>query len=208
MILTAATGRNRLLAMRRAADYAGLDERSVVTLAIIGDERAFEQLVQRREAWLRNLLRRLSGDPHLADDLAQQVFLQAWRSIKTLRSSGAFAAWIKRMAVNAWLQYVRSNEPLNAASSTSGNASLRDGAVAESTGVGIDIDRALNLLPAHVRLCIVLAYNEGMSHREIAEVTALPLGTVKSHIKRGNARLQQFLAAYEAGRSHDTASTP
>jgi len=183
--------------MQRAADHACLDEQAVVTLAIIGDRRAFEELVRRRQAWLRNLLRRLSGDAHLADDLAQQVFLQAWRGIKGLKSSLAFAAWIKRLAVNAWLQQVRRKEPLDHASHPIEDVDPFTRNVTDVSGEGIDLDRALARLNDYVRLCIVLSYNEGMSHREIADLTQMPLGTVKSHISRGTKQLQQFLVDYE-----------
>jgi RNA polymerase sigma-70 factor, ECF subfamily len=60
----------------------------------------------------------------------------------------------------------------------------------------VDLDAALALLPADVRLCVVLAYNEGLSHPEIATMTGVPLGTVKSHISRGAARLRESLAAH------------
>jgi len=63
--------------------------------------------------------------------------------------------------------------------------------------MAIDLDRALAALSEHVRLCIVLSYNEGMTHGEIADLTGMPLGTVKSHIRRGTQRLQEFLSAYD-----------
>jgi RNA polymerase sigma factor (sigma-70 family) len=63
----------------------------------------------------------------------------------------------------------------------------------------MDLGAALAKLPSNVRLCVVLAYNEGMSHPEIAQLTNLPVGTVKSHISRGAARLREMLATY-AGR--------
>jgi RNA polymerase sigma factor (sigma-70 family) len=63
-------------------------------------------------------------------------------------------------------------------------------------GEQLDLDRALSRLSGDERLCIVLAYNEGMSHSEISEATGLPLGTVKSHIKRGAERLRTLLHAY------------
>jgi len=61
----------------------------------------------------------------------------------------------------------------------------------------MDLDSALETLSDHVRLCVVLSYHEGMTHGEIAELTGLPLGTVKSHIRRGTQRLQQHLADYD-----------
>ena len=66
----------------------------------------------------------------------------------------------------------------------------------ETPGVGMDLDRALSTLSPKVRMCVVLSYNEGMSHREIAEVTEMPLGTVKTHIRNGSQELQQVLSAY------------
>jgi DNA-directed RNA polymerase specialized sigma24 family protein len=60
----------------------------------------------------------------------------------------------------------------------------------------LDLDRALARLACDERLCIVLAYNEGLSHGEISAATALPLGTVKSHIRRGAERLRVLLDAY------------
>ena len=69
------------------------DEAVVIALAMGGDRSAFSELVWRRQSWLRNLLRRLCRDPALADDLAQQVFLKAWRSLPQLKSVGAFGGW-------------------------------------------------------------------------------------------------------------------
>ncbi len=66
----------------------------------------------------------------------------------------------------------------------------------DKTSAGMDLDSALAELPNPVRLCVVLAYHEGLSHPEISEVMDLPLGTVKSHIKRGAKRLQQMLSTY------------
>ena len=60
----------------------------------------------------------------------------------------------------------------------------------------LDLDAALAALPPAARLCVVLAYSEGMSYSEIVEATAIPLGTVKSHITRGVARLRELLQAY------------
>ena len=161
-------------------------------LAARGDRRAFEELVRRRQSWMRNLMRHLSGDSTVADDLAQQVFLQTWRKIRQLKQPDRFPGWLKRTAVNTWLQHIRRNDPLNV------SATIDDAEWAshETTSVAIDIDHALALLPDAVRLCIVLSHHERMSHAEIAETTSLPLGTVKSHIRRGTERLQSLLSDY------------
>ena len=66
----------------------------------------------------------------------------------------------------------------------------------DSTGLGMDLVQALATLEGPVRLCIVLSYHECLAHAEIADLTGFPLGTVKSHIRRGTRRLQELLSAY------------
>jgi RNA polymerase sigma-70 factor (ECF subfamily) len=172
--------------------YSGSAEALLVGLARKGDRGAFEELLRRRQAWIRNLMLRCCNNPALADDLAQQTFLQAWRTIHQLRHSGRFAAWLKRLAINTWLQQARKNDPLEHAD----DVELQGGG-GDSASIAMDLDRALATLKHKVRLCIVLSYHEGMTHDEIAEFTGLSLGTVKSHIRRGAQRLQSVLAAYQ-----------
>ena len=175
------------------------DERAVLALAIRGDAGAFSELVRRRQSWLRNLLRRLCRDPALADDLAQQVFLQAWRSLRSLRSTHAFGGWLRRLAINAWRAHVRAGKVVFVEEADATEPASCDSPM---TGEQLDLDHALARLSGDERLCIVLAYNEGMSHSEISEATGLPLGTVKSHIKRGAERLRTLLHAYRPSESH------
>lgn len=167
-------------------------EAILVALAIAGDDAAYGELVRRRHAQIRDLLRRLCRNPALADDMAQQAFLQAWRRIRSLQAPGAFGGWLRRIAVTTWLQHLRGNSRSDAPV-----APLEEPAHEPTLAEGMDLDRALAQLAPDVRLCIVLAYAERMSHREITEATDLPLGTVKSHITRGAARLRELLHAYE-----------
>ena len=172
--------------------YPDCPEAMVVTFARTGDRHAFAELVRRRQSGIRNLMRRCCNDSTLADDLAQQVFLQVWQKIHTLKQAGAFGGWLKRLAVSVWLQYLRKKDALRDAEALADSEYPQH----ESTSIGMDLDQALASLSSPVRLCIVLSYHEGLSHREIAELMAIPLGTVKSHISRGTERLQQILAAY------------
>lgn len=173
--------------------YPKCPEALIVGLARDGDRGAFEELVNRRQSAVRNLMRRCCRDATLADDLAQQVFLQVWLKLPGLRETEAFAGWLKQLAVSVWLQHLRKNDALRDAGELSGIETPNH----ETPGVGMDLDEALSTLPEIVRLCLVLAYQEGMSHREIVEVTGLPLGTVKSHINRGGERLRELLADYQ-----------
>jgi RNA polymerase sigma-70 factor (ECF subfamily) len=169
------------------------EETAVAALAMGGDDDAYGELVRRRQEQIRHLLRRLCRDPALADDLAQQTFMQAWRTIRTLKAPGAFGAWLRKLAVNTWLQHARA--PGNRLEAPHADPLPEEPYVA-SSAEQLDLDGALAQLPAPVRMCIVLAYAEHMSHREISELTALPLGTVKSHIARGAARLRELLRSY------------
>lgn len=183
-----------------AASLAQAAETTVVALAMSGDVAAFTELVRRRQSWLRNLLRRLARDSTLADDLAQQVLLQAWRSLPRLKSVTAFGAWLRRLALNAWLTEVRAAPPPTVPMDAEELASAT--VFAPSAGEELDLDRALARLAPDVRLCVVLAYSEGMSHGEISAVTGLPLGTVKSHVRRGAERLRALLQVYQAAGDH------
>jgi len=164
----------------------------LVGLARTGDRGAFAELVTNRQTWIRNLMRRCCNDAALADDLSQQVFMQAWRSIPQLHDIERFVPWLKRLAINTWLQHKRRNDPLREADEHLDKDSVHD----DKAGIAIDLDQALATLPDEVRMCIVLSYHERMTHSEIAELTGLPLGTIKSHIRRGTKKLQDQLAAY------------
>ena len=168
-------------------------EAAVVALARTGEAAAFVELVSRREAGLRRMLARLCGDASLAEDLAQQAFIAAWKALPTLREPAAFGGWLKRIAVHAWLAHARRaghdlvhlDEADAVADPVAGSA---------AADARLDLARALDRLRPPERACIVLAHGEGMTHEEIAAATGLPLGTVKSHIVRGSARLRAMLA--------------
>lgn len=172
--------------------YAEGPEALIVSLASKGDRVAFEELVRRRQSWIRNLMRRCCHDGSLADDLSQQVFMQAWRKIRQVKEPDRFGPWLKRLAINEWLQYRRKGDALRDARAED----QIDAVNKDTTSVAMDLDRALATLSKEVSLCIVLSYYERMTHEEIATVTKLKLGTVKSHIRRGSEKLRQMLSAY------------
>jgi RNA polymerase sigma-70 factor (ECF subfamily) len=182
------------MVLRPREHYPDCPEAMMVGLAQSGDRAAFEEIVRRRQSSVRNLMRRCCFDPVLADDLAQQVFLQVWLKLGGLREINAFGGWLKRIAISIWLQHQRKKDALN----ETDELSDLDSAQHDSPDVGMDLDRALVTLPATVRICVVLSYQEGMSHGEIAELLDIPLGTVKSHIRRGTDRLRKILSAYSS----------
>jgi len=177
---------------------AGAAEAVVVGLATTGDQSAFDELVRRKQSNVRALMRYLSRDPVMAEDLAQQVFVEMWKSLPRLQTAAAFNGWLRQIGVNVWLQHARKKD-----SSLHRLTEPLDDIPVPMTdhtqqGSSIDLAAALALLPGPVRLCIVLGFQEGLSHGDISAMTKIPLGTVKSHIARGSARLRELLKDYGA----------
>jgi len=172
----------------------------VVALARTGDRQAFAELVNRHQGWVRGLFLRLNAEPTMADDLAQQTFLQAWKDITQLRDPNKFGGWLKQIAVNVWRGHWRKHVD-------EGNLEEAiEPQVKSDSGLNRDLQTALATLSTEVRTCIVLAYHEGMKHEEIAITLELPLGTVKSHIRRGSQKLREQLKDYivhNSGASND-----
>jgi RNA polymerase sigma-70 factor, ECF subfamily len=125
----------------------------------------------------------------LARDKNQQAF-----AVLVEHKGQALPAWLKTIAVHTWLKHLRRKDPLF---NLARDAVVPEQAVENTSGMVLDLNRALAQLGEAVRLCVVLTYHEGLSHGAIAQITGLPLGTVKSHINRGSAQLRTFLAAYE-----------
>jgi RNA polymerase sigma factor (sigma-70 family) len=174
---------------------AGAAEASVVALAASGDEKAFAELVRRRQGMVRELMRRLCGDRAFAEDLAQQAFVQAWRQLGRLKSPAAFGSWLRAIAVNVWLQEVR-RAPFKFETPEENlpEPDPEGPGPADLAATRLDLSRALLRLKAPERVCVVLAYAEGLSHGQIAEATGWPLGTVKSNVTRGAERLRAWLS--------------
>src|SRR4029079_17895451 len=150
--------------LREAADAL------VIALACAGDDQAFTEIVRRRHARVRRFMYRLCRRPALGDDLAQQVFLKMWRSLPGLRAAAAFDGWLKRIMVTTWLEELRRDK----IAYTEELASDNDPRVHfDGAAEGIDLDASLATLPPQVRLCVVLAHSEGLSHTEIAALTKL-----------------------------------
>ena len=180
--------------MRQVADAK---DTFLVGLAQHGERDAFAELVRRNQSWVRNLLRKLSQQTDIVDDLAQQVFLTAFKDIKRLREIEKFHGWLKGITVNTWRMFARAQSTQPPTTSDELAEPLPD-AVEDNSNSGLseDLNTALAQLEEDVRGCIVLAYHEGLSHKEISDTLDLPLGTVKSHIKRGSERLRNYLSSY------------
>jgi RNA polymerase sigma factor (sigma-70 family) len=166
----------------------------LVALAVAGDRAAFGELVRRHGSAVRALLRRMGADDHLADDLAQDAFMAAFEQITDFRGDGTFQAWVKRIAARAYVRRWRraAREQLMA------EVPEREQAPTDMSAV-IDLDGALASLTPAERMCVSLCYGAGLSHSEAAIALNAPLGTVKSHVKRGVDKLRLRLAPHGGG---------
>lgn len=171
-------------------DLSATREELLAQLAAQGNRAAFGELVRRSLPAVRSLLRRMGAQPALADDIGQDAFLAAFRSIATYRAEGSFAGWMCRIAARLYIrraqrgqrqQWVEIPDDLPETAPVS-NADR------------IDLDHALAALSAAERLCVTLCHGAGFTHEELAQELGLPLGTVKSHVLRGSKRLRTRLA--------------
>jgi RNA polymerase sigma-70 factor (ECF subfamily) len=160
--------------------------------AAAGERRAFGELVRRHGSSIRHLLRRMGAQAAEADDVAQDAFLAAFERIAEFRGEGTFAGWVKKIAARHYLRRLQRDRRLLAfaaagpeeeADAASGDADHR-----------MDLEEALKGLSAAERLCVSMCYGAGLSHAEAADALNLPLGTVKSHVKRGLDKLRARLA--------------
>ena len=168
----------------------GLDE-SLVAAAQAGSTQAFSRLVDRHQQAVRAFLRRACGDWAEADDLAQETFLAAWPRIGRLQAGGSVRAWLCGIAYRKHLTARRS-----AVRSRARDTAWEQERTLPAAG---QIDDRLTLetvmgdLPPDQRACVALCLAADFSHAEAAEALDLPLGTVKSHVTRGRARLLSAL---------------
>ena len=164
------------------------------------DRGAFAEIVRRHQSQVRTVLRRLTrGDAALADDLAQETFLLAWRNLRHFRFEARFSTWIYRIAFNAWQSEARKKHEVLLDPDDDERPALE--VAAPETGVDVvsrmDLERAMTSLSDGERAAIGACYYADLSHEEAAEMLGIPLGTVKTHILRAKAKLRARLASPE-----------
>ena len=164
-----------------------LHDVELAALAAAGGRCEFGELVRRHGSAVRGLLRRMGAEASLADDLAQDAFLQAFEKCAEFRGDGPFAGWVKRIAARLYLKR-RTKEARYVAESE-----VEEAAPHVDTAGHLDLDEALKTLSEPERLCVSLCHGAGLAHPEIAAAMNLPLGTVKSHVKRGLDKLRARL---------------
>lgn len=172
-----------------------------------GDEGAFEELVRRHSRGVLNLVCRYLGDAAAAEDAAQEVFVKVYRARKRYRPQARFSTWLYRIAVNHCLNEIRARR------TQPEGAPPADDLLQERKGAPVDdrlrredlrrdVKEAIDSLPEHQRMAVILSRYHEMSYAEIAGAMNLSLEAVKSVLFRAKENLRLRLARY----AHDPGS--
>lgn len=181
----------------------------LVASALAGSQEAFRDLVLRFERPVYSLIVRMINDPGTAEDLAQEVFVKAYRSLRTYDASRKLSSWLFKIAHNTTIDHLRRHAPdtvsLEAPPDEEGRGGLAavlsdesvedPAAAAERRDMARSLERAISRLRPEYREAVVLFYIEGASYQEICDATGLPLGTVKTNLHRARKELAAEMAA-------------
>jgi RNA polymerase sigma factor (sigma-70 family) len=180
-----------------------MDEQGLIAAAKRGDGQAFNKLILQYQTLVYNVAYRMLHDPDAAADAAQDAFISAFRALHGFRG-GSFKAWVLRIVTNACYDQMRfaKRRPSSslddlAVEPDHSPALLDDAESPEEFALRQDLSRAiqssLDDLAPDQRITVILSDIQGMSYEEIAEVTGVALGTVKSRLSRGRAHLRDVL---------------
>jgi len=185
------------------------EERRLVEVAQRGDVESFNELVRLFEGRVYTLCYRMLGDAESAADAAQDAFLAAFRNLRSFRG-GSFRSWMLRIATNTCYDVlrVRKRRPSVSldieADDESASSPLQIADTAESPDdfaqrreLAAAIQNGLTELPDEQRIVLILSDIQGLAYEEIAQITNSNLGTIKSRLSRGRARLREVLKAGE-----------
>ena len=162
----------------------------VSRVALLGDRKAFGQLVEAYQSPIRRFFFNLTGDEELSKDLTQDTFVKAWLNIGSFRAAAKFSTWLYRIAYNIFYDHARTRKP----SACVDVEILSDRLTADmpDTDFGIDFAQALKILKEDERTAMLLFYMEDQTVDKISKIMNCPAGTIKSHLHRGKEKLAKY----------------
>ncbi|UTF58985.1 RNA polymerase sigma factor [Gilvimarinus sp. DA14] len=168
------------------------------------DRHAYSQLVRRYQSRLRQALRALcNGDDALADDMAQEAFIKAYKALAGFKGQAQFFTWLYQIARNQLMSHYRKKLP--EPDSEKVESLGRETAVEDACELTRrDLHRAMAELSSAQREALHLTYQLGHSNEEAARLMQVPVGTVKSHVLRGKAKLKTLLQNRQGNLTHAT----
>ena len=171
--------------------------------ALAGSQSAFEQIVRRYQRPVIGLIARVTGDAALAEDLAQDTFIKAFRSLSGFDATRRLSSWLFRIAHNTAIDALRRVRPqvFSLDTRSEADASAPEPAAPESPdpverqALGHALEKGLAALRPDFRAAITLRYEEGLSFEEIGQVLGIPEVTARSHVHRARRELSRHLIA-------------
>lgn len=173
-----------------------MGDEALVARAVDGDREAFGQLYHRHAARVFGLSLRLTADREQAEILTQDAFVKAWTSLRSFGGQGSLAGWLGRMTVNLWRDRYRSRrrrERLHEEAAQEMDRGPHQSGAVVPLLTALDLEKAVQKLPAGARSVFVLHDVEGYKHHEIAAMLELTTGTVKSQLHRARRLLRLHL---------------
>lgn len=159
-----------------------------------GEPGAFDRLYAEHADRVYALCLRMTADPERAEALVQDVFVRAWRRLDTFRGDSRLSTWIHRLTVNLVLDRRRAAKRRRAREEGADSADYLGAVRRASPETRMDLERAIADLPEGARTMLVLYDIEGYTYEEIAEMTDVALGTVKSQLHRARRLLREALS--------------
>lgn len=169
------------------------EEARLVGLSRAGDLRAFGLLVDANQAPVRAFLRRLSGSNADADDISQEAFARVWEILDRFDGTARLRTFICGVAFQFWRRNRRASARRQVREDAYADLADTHTEPPQRVAARLALRRAMEALPEDQRAVLALCLGQEFSHAEAAEALGLPLGTVKSHVTRGRARLQEAL---------------
>lgn len=177
-----------------------LEEIKLLALCMASDNRdAFSRLVEIHQQGLRRfLLNMTNGNEALTDDLAQETFIKAWLAVRSFHGLSGFKTWLYRIAINEYSNYRRQALRFDSVGVDAGDmATLSDNAASTSASdARMDVASLLVRLSEKERMVTLLFYLDELPIKEIAKITGMPDGTVKSHLSRARTHLAAILGKH------------
>lgn len=163
-------------------------------VVIFQNKQAFDSLVKKYQSPIRRFFLNLTaGNGSLSDDLAQETFIKVYNSLNGFLYKSSFSTWLFRIACNVFYDYIRSHKESQSLESAEQIAICESGFESHSGGIKSDIHLAMEILKPNERICITLFYMEDRPIEQVALMTGMPQGTVKSHLSRAKNKMAIFL---------------
>jgi len=174
-----------------------ISDEILVQQAQQGNERAFNQLVQRYQERIINVCFRIGGNFQDAEEAAMDTFLACYRSLSTFEGRSSFATWLYRIATRT--AYKRRGRcppesiPIDELEIPENSLATRPDRLLREQEIKKAVEQSIETLPDHLKEAVIFYFLEGLSYREIAEILECPIGTICSRINAARQQLQRKL---------------